>query len=758
MQSDHYKHRINTIGGLILLLLTLAAGISVYVIMQQQTETILSKSLETSLRNNVNLFESQINYALNTTRTITTRPTLIDKMQQLVANPGNARVLDEFPKIATSFLPTGITGIAFYDAAGHEVARAGSFSEKHSLRVPLKTNNRAFLHWNEQFFLHTSGEFLNQKGHPIGLVETEIQLPLITAAFTDILAIGKTAEYAVCKQLEDDDRKMDCFLNRTSGKNFSRLARVVDGKALPMNYALNGETGIIYAKDYRREQVVAAYSPVGKLGLGLVLKIDQVELYHPVKERLKFIVPLLGTLILVGIFLLQVLVRPLVRKLVDSEKEARGANVLLRDSEMRSRAVLDNVEEGIVAITEKGVIESFNPAAETIFGYTANEIKGQNVRLLLPEVHREKHDSILKYYLEARDQKFIGISREAIGLRKNGSSFQMEINTSEAKLESGNLFIISVRDIEVRKQTEKKIQQLNLELVQFKNTLDQTLEGVFMFRPDTLRITYVNLGAQRQVGYSEAELLQMTPVDIKPEFTLQQFRKILQPLIVGVQLAHTFQTVHRHKDGHDIPVEIFIQFIHMEGQEARFVAMVSDISERKQAEQRIAHLANHDALTDLPNRNLLHDRIQQALIYAHRNSAQGAVLFIDLDKFKIINDTLGHDVGDLLLKEVAHRLVSCLRSQDTVARYGGDEFIVVLHSVANSQDTGSVAKKLLDALLMPYQIKGNELNISASIGIAVFPDHGTDADMLLTHSDTAMYHAKEAGRNNYKFFAQQLNA
>jgi diguanylate cyclase (GGDEF)-like protein/PAS domain S-box-containing protein len=307
------------------------------------------------------------------------------------------------------------------------------------------------------------------------------------------------------------------------------------------------------------------------------------------------------------------------------------------------------------------------------------------------------------------------------------------------------------------RQAEEKIRQLHIELSQFKNTLDQTLEAVFMCDPESLRFTYVNEGAMRQVGYSETELLQMTAVDIKTEFTLAQFQQVIQPLIEGVQPSLTFETTHRHKGGHDIPVKIFLQLIRLEGQAPRFVAMASDITERKKTEQRIAHMANHDALTNLPNRHLLQDRIGQLLIQARRNGDQGAVLFIDLDQFKAINDSMGHDVGDSLLKEVAQRLVASLRSRDTVARQGGDEFIVLLSGVANAQDAGTMAQKLLDALLLPYHFKGKQLYISASIGIAVFPDDGEDAATLLKYSDTAMYHAKDAGRNNYQFFAPQMN-
>ncbi|MDB5762137.1 MAG: hypothetical protein JWQ21_1132 [Herminiimonas sp.] len=175
------------------------------------------------------------------------------------------------------------------------------------------------------------------------------------------------------------------------------------------------------------------------------------------------------------------------------------------------------------------------------------------------------------------------------------------------------------------------------------------------------------------------------------------------------------------------------------------------------SEQHMLHLATHDALTGLPNRNLLQDRIQQALIQARRNKSRSAVLFVDLDRFKTINDSLGHEVGDLLLKEVAARLVSGVRSEDTVARQGGDEFIILLPDILHAQSAGIVAQTLLADLMAPYQINGKQLRTSASIGIAVFPDDGEDVETLLKNSDTAMYHAKMAGRNNCQFFAPAMN-
>ena len=295
------------------------------------------------------------------------------------------------------------------------------------------------------------------------------------------------------------------------------------------------------------------------------------------------------------------------------------------------------------------------------------------------------------------------------------------------------------------------------ELNYFKNTLDQTPEAVFIFDPDTLRFTYVNEGAKRQTGYSQTELMQMTPVGIKPLFTLEKFQHVLEPLIAGVLPVLTFHTAHRHKDGYDTPVEIFLQLIRPEGQAPRFVAMATDISERQAAQAQIEFLAFHDALTRLPNRLLAKDHLQQAVLAAERENTKAALLFVDLDNFKTINDSLGHVIGDELLKAVAVRLRECLRDTDTLSRQGGDEFLIVINSVCDNESVSLVAEKILRRVAEPFVIDQHELSISLSIGIAVYPDDGKDFDTLLKQSDTAMYQAKDSGRNTYQFHTDQMN-
>ncbi|OFZ90843.1 MAG: hypothetical protein A2W21_12505 [Betaproteobacteria bacterium RBG_16_66_20] len=191
--------------------------------------------------------------------------------------------------------------------------------------------------------------------------------------------------------------------------------------------------------------------------------------------------------------------------------------------------------------------------------------------------------------------------------------------------------------------------------------------------------------------------------------------------------------------------------------QAANLRLQAEIADRRQAEMRAQHLADHDALTGLPNRRLLEDRLTQALALSQRNRKQTAVMFVDLDRFKIINDTLGHAAGDVVLKEVAERLEKQLREVDTICRLGGDEFVVVLPEIKRSSDAANVAVKILETVSQPFTIQERELHITPSVGISVFPEDGRDTETLIRNADAAMYHAKETGRANYQFFTEQMN-
>lgn len=283
--------------------------------------------------------------------------------------------------------------------------------------------------------------------------------------------------------------------------------------------------------------------------------------------------------------------------------------------------------------------------------------------------------------------------------------------------------------------------------------LNNVDEGIIVIKEGNIVATF-NPAAEQIFGYASSEIVGKNIGLLIPDKSgqLQNNSQIGQEEMGKFTTAGiASEVVGEHKNGSRFPLELKTNAIRIESGRL-LIASVRDITVRKESEQRILHLATHDTLTGLPNRNLLLDRVEQALVHAQRSHLHAAVLFIDLDNFKIINDTLGHDVGDLLLQDVTARLLASVRTEDTVARQGGDEFVMLLQSVSNAQDAGTVAAKLLETLRLPYWVKGKELHISASIGIAIFPDDGKDVNALLKNSDTAMYHAKETGRNNYQFY------
>lgn len=217
-------------------------------------------------------------------------------------------------------------------------------------------------------------------------------------------------------------------------------------------------------------------------------------------------------------------------------------------------------------------------------------------------------------------------------------------------------------------------------------------------------------------------------------------------------------TVLISRDGDEVIIEDSISPIHnWEGKLTGAVIVFHDISASQAMSIKMAHLAQHDFLTNLPNRVLLNDRIAHAIKSAKRSSKQLAILFLDLDNFKHINDSLGHETGDILLQSVTRRLTDCIRSSDTISRQGGDEFIILLAEGKNGEDASSIAEKIQAALTLPHTVNSRELHITTSIGISIYPLDGQDAETLIKCADTAMYHAKKKGRNNHQFFRSEMN-
>ncbi|MCC6211874.1 MAG: EAL domain-containing protein [Burkholderiales bacterium] len=458
------------------------------------------------------------------------------------------------------------------------------------------------------------------------------------------------------------------------------------------------------------------------------------------------------------------------------------------------QVIVNNAVIGIAFLRERTVVRC-NRRFEELFGFDRGEANGMPTR---------------RYYFTDEDYAASGrtVAQLDAGAtpdfeqwlrRKDGSGFWCR-RTGRA-IEPGNLargYVWMFEDITARKSADDEIRRLAEEQ---RLILDNATVGIAFARNRLLH--RCNSRLEQMFGYAKGELLgkQSEILFASGAAYESNVNRVYATLAAG----ETFAEEHRlkRKDGSEFWCKLVAKAIDPARPEEGAITIFDDVSaehavresleasrdaaeasrerleravaerttelqaanerlqaeiaDRRQAESRAQHLADHDPLTGLPNRRLLEDRLTQALAASQRNSKQTAVMFVDLDRFKAINDSLGHAAGDLVLKEVAQRLERQLREVDTICRIGGDEFVVVLPEVKRASDAANVAAKILEAVAQPCRVEERELNFTASIGISVFPDDGRDAESLIRNADAAMYHAKETGRAGYQFFTEQMN-
>jgi len=975
--------------------LTLCAGILVYLVMQRQSENFLSKGLELALQVRVQHLVDTIDSEINKSTTIATRPVLIEQMQHLNSDKTDPAMQAFFQRAAQSFLPQGFSAVAFYDHDGNEIVRAGEFSQNPQLTVTLANKMNVILYRSrdEHIVLHIDADMMAH-GVVIGRVSTEAKLNKIEAMFDEVSDFGKTAEMALCAPLEAD---MKCFHTRLTPEVFPRISRTLAQKPLPMSYALEGRTGVIVAHDYRDRQVVAAYSPVDKLGLGMVLRIDTAELYRPIYTRLEFILLLLLVLLLIGAALLRWRISPLVNRLMQSEHAAREshdrllasdahvrvltevspvgifrtdengdciyvndryceitglnaastlgqgwsnalhpedrervfktwdeavhtrqpfstecryqqpdghqiwilaqavsetnaageisgyvgsitditgrkhAEAALQESEERYRTIVETAQEGIWQIDSDDNTTFVNRKMAEILGYSVEKMLGKSIYAFMDDADRaiaaqnierrrqgitEEHEfellhkdgsrvwtlmnaspildeqgrytgalamitditkrklaqqALIQSELNFRtmiDDVNIGIlvhdrgrhlfanpallkmlgytqqkfrnttmkdivasdeyekvsSRykarmagedvpsvyETVLQTSDGKPIPVELTSIKTLWEGKEVGLVLMQDIADRQMAIEQMRQLS-------SAVEQTADAIIITNPDGV-IQYVNPAFESTTGYSRAEAVGNKPSIIKSDRQKPEvFKNLWETILAGNVYNEVF--INRRKDGSLYYEEKTITPLKdNEGKITHFVSTGKDVTERTQIQERLQYMAQHDALTDLPNRALLFDRLKLALVRARRHGRLLAVLFIDLDRFKNINDSLGHEAGDQLLQQLSDRLSRYIRADDTVARFGGDEFVILLDDIANENDIGEMAQKLLEELVPPFEIGNQQLYITASIGVSIYPDDGDDSSTLLKNADVAMYRAKDLGKNSYQFYSADMSA
>lgn len=424
----------------------------------------------------------------------------------------------------------------------------------------------------------------------------------------------------------------------------------------------------------------------------------------------------------------------------------RGRKLALRESEQKFREILENIQLVTVSLDNSGKVIFCNDFLLKLTGWEKKEVIGQNwIETFIPPESRVEAKAV--FLEEHADDVLPACNNYTCSiLTKQGNlrtvswkgTFLWDTNrSSEGRICFGE-------NVSDRRQAEEVFKRYEL-------LSRHASDFIIFFRRDG-EILEANEAIIQMYGYTRSELLAMKISDLRaPMYTADLEEKLSEAEVNGV----LYETVHQRKDRTTFPVEVSLQGTVFEGEKVLF-GIIRDISERRQAEERINHLAYHDPLTDLPNRILFYDRLSVALANARRNSNRAAVMFLDLDRFKIVNDMMGHSVGDRLLSEVGKLLASSVRADDTVGRLGGDEFTILLPIIKREEDAAIVARKIVHAFRKPWILEGREFQITASIGIALYPNDGRDPDMLTQSADTAMYRAKEHG-DNYQFFTPVMN-
>jgi diguanylate cyclase (GGDEF)-like protein/PAS domain S-box-containing protein len=431
--------------------------------------------------------------------------------------------------------------------------------------------------------------------------------------------------------------------------------------------------------------------------------------------------------------------------------EIRSAQAAIEDKERQLRQVIDSIPTPMCYVDAGANYRYVNDAFLAYIGKRADEIVGRSVR----EVLGDERWSLLQPHLE-RVKKGESLAVERLVRFADGRSRWMNVRLSPRIADGRYLgYYATTSDIHEQKAVEEELRRANSILsAHFDNTPLAVIEW------DTeLRIVRWSGQSEAIFGWQASEALgrALDTWRLTYEEDAEAVGRMIGDLVAGPETQATLLHRNYRKDGSVIWVEWHNSALRDEqGRVISILSLAQDVSSRIQAEERLQFMATHDGLTGLPNSVLLNDRLEASLVRAKRSQSRVGVMFLDLDHFKDVNDTLGHRVGDALLKELSRRIRGALRQSDVLARISGDEFVVVLEDISDDDAPERVAQKLLDEVRRPFHVEGNEIHVSGSLGLALHPEDGTDAETLLKNADAAMYHAKELGRNGFRLFSSEL--
>ncbi len=446
------------------------------------------------------------------------------------------------------------------------------------------------------------------------------------------------------------------------------------------------------------------------------------------------------------------------RDMAEQAATLKASREQLQRTEAWYRGILQSAPDGMLVVNEQGTITLVNEQLCRMFGYADDELIGHPIEILVPAHVHGDHVALRNSFIRgpSKSRKMKGDAATLRGRRKDGSEFFVDISLSRPpNIDAGaGAICAAIRDVTEQQRLETALAEREHES---RTLIDNTPDTIARYNRDGIRI-FANQALANVIEGGLKAALGKTPAEVPGgEQSVIYEAKLREVIATGVNIE--FELTWPGKNGQTLcsHIRLTAEF-DASGTVATVLAVGRDITELNNFRQKIHQMAFYDNLTSLPNRALFNDRLHQVLHDAQWHGQLAGVMLLDLDRFKAINDSLGHPAGDTLLREAALRLTFCVRGYDTVARLGGDEFAILLPDIRSGDDLGRVANKILTAFNEPFVLEGNEVFVSTSIGIAVYPEDDTDPNGLIKQADSAMYFAKRSGRNTFRFYSKDLTA
>jgi diguanylate cyclase (GGDEF)-like protein/PAS domain S-box-containing protein len=749
LQTHEEEHQIVAVGTIALVVVAVLSALTgLWVLRTQGTET-LNRSLQTMLRARAGQLALALEQRDARVTAAGSQPSLLRAARRLADHPdNNARqaLLRELAGIRQF----GFDGVELRSAAGLTLAAGAALPDSDpELTVRSAQPGHASLAWRNGRLVIRNRIALRDAAGGVGELVLEHATPVLQAMLLSATELGGDGVVMLCG--DGDGGGAPLCLPYAGQPAPLRLPGPNDEVRL-IGLALQGASGTGQIVAAGGGAQMAAYGPAGGTGLAFLLRLNTGELYAPIRHGLFLGLLLVALLVVAAAAWLRRRVRALARRLSFTES--------------RYKTVVESLNEGLMMQDASTRVVASNPAALRILGLAPEVLAG---RQPLPEGYRTIHEDGSDW--PAHEHPGAQTLRSGVAqlgrlmglVRPDGSLRWISINTAPGPgAEPGDRHgaIVSFTDVTERREAEY-LRRAILEAAPL-SIIATDAGGT---------VTAVNPAAERMLWYKSGELVGGPCTRIHEQQELAQRGRELSAEL-GRTIEADFEVlVHKsrfgiaeesewsyvRKNGSRFPVNLAVTALRDErGEISGFLSIAYDITERKRRDEYTRHIAHHDFLTGLPNRVLLQDRMRSAIQRARRDGARVAVMMLDLDHFKRVNDSLGHHVGDQLLQTVASRILGCVRGSDTVARMGGDEFAILLCDVHGDAGVERVAQEIIEQVAAPIEVGGHELFVTPSIGISRYPDDGQDLQALLMNADSAMYQAKTEGRHAYRLFSRDM--